>query len=112
MDEPDLNTYKGADVTLNSSIMGDPGKIQDVLKHEVGHVNHDRTDPTTAVREDQHTRDTHGATPHDSRPEEQAANRFKDRVTTEQKQFKKEQKELNKEKKRKAKELKTDHGSS
>jgi hypothetical protein len=88
------------DITINDSVKGDPSKVQDVLKHETGHVNHDRTDPTSAVKESQHTQDTHGAQDHDKRPEEQAANRFKDKVTAEQKQFKKEQKQKEKERKK------------
>ena len=97
LDEPDLNTYKGADVLINNSIKGDAGRVEDVLDHETGHVHTDRTNPTQSVKDSQHTKDTKGATPHDDRPEEKAANAFKAQIKAEQKQFKKEQKQREKE---------------
>jgi hypothetical protein len=94
------------DILVNNSVKDDPSKVQDVIGHETGHVHHDRTDPTTAVKESQHTKDTKGATPHDSRPEEKAANAFKAQVKAEQKQYQKEQKQRAKGRKEEAARLK------
>jgi RHS repeat-associated protein len=84
--------YHGATVTINDSISGDSKEVSDTLGHEVGHVNDARTNTTEFGRDSEHTKETHGKTPHDSRPEEQRANAFKNKVNNERKESQKEQK--------------------
>ena len=67
-------TYKGATVTINTSVMGDKDAKNGVLDHETGHVHDARTNTQQYQSDSQHTKDTKGKTPHDSRPEEQLAN--------------------------------------
>jgi len=95
--------YHGATVTINNSISNDQNKVEDTLGHEIGHVNDARTNTDQYGRESQHTKETKGKTYHDSRPEEQAAIRFNNRVKLERKQHKREQKEQQKHEKRAAK---------
>jgi hypothetical protein len=84
--------YKGSTVTINDSISKDSKQVENTLAHEIGHVRDARTNTDQFGKESQHTRETKGAMPHDSRPEEKAANKFKDEVNSERKQFKKEHK--------------------
>jgi RHS repeat-associated protein len=81
--------YKGAVVTIDNSVKNDQAQTEDVLKHETGHVNYDRTDPNQSTRDSLKTKETQGKTDHDKRPEETKANKFKDKVTEEEKQWRK-----------------------
>ena len=71
--------YKGAVVTISNTIKGDSTQVEDTMAHEVGHVHDARTNTDVYGKQSQHTKETHGATPHDKRPEEVTANKFKDR---------------------------------
>jgi RHS repeat-associated protein len=88
--------YKGATVTVNDSVKGDKSATQDVLGHEVGHVNDARTNTNQYHKDAQNTQQSKGKTPgctancHDKRPEEQRANKFKDTVNQERKQWRKQ----------------------
>ncbi len=96
-DSTHYGNYAGSTVTINSNQHGDA--VDDVLDHEMGHVNDARTNTDQSFRDSQHTKDTHGKQPHDDRPEEKKANAFKDKVKKEREQHKKDQKEEEKRKK-------------
>jgi len=83
-------TYKAATIDTNPSVAGDKSQRQDVLGHETGHVHDARTNTQQYQSDSQHTAQTHGRTPHDSRPEEQRANNFKQQIKQERKQYRKE----------------------
>jgi hypothetical protein len=51
--------------------MGDKDTKNGVLDHETSHVHDARTNTQQYQSDSQHTKDTKGKTPHDSRPEEQ-----------------------------------------
>jgi RHS repeat-associated protein len=95
--------YTGATVTINTSILGDENQVEDVMSHEVGHVNHARTKPDENGRESAHTHFTHGAQDHDQRPEEKKANEFKEKVKADRKRYKEAQARAKKAEKHKKK---------
>lgn len=95
---PSDYNYKGSVVTINEALKGNASQTQEVLKHETGHVHNDRTNADKSVADTRHTKATNGRTPHDQRPEEKEANKFKDKVTKEQKEYKKQQEQQKKEK--------------
>jgi RHS repeat-associated protein len=91
-DAVEYGGYKGATVTINSSISSDSDAVDKTVAHEVGHVHDARTNTDQYGKDSEHTKATHGKQDHDSRPEEKRANQFKDRVIRERKEFKEEQK--------------------
>jgi hypothetical protein len=99
--------YTGATVTINTSILGDENQVEDVMSHEVGHVNHARTKPDENGRESAHTHFTHGAQDHDQRPEEKKANEFKEKVKADRKRYKEAQARAKKAEKHKKKDTTT-----
>jgi hypothetical protein len=92
-----------ATIIIDSSLKGDAAKSENVLKHEVGHANHARTDPKTYLDNATVTTNNKGKTPHDQRPNEKVANAFRDQVNKEQKDYQRKQKEAEKQRKREEK---------
>jgi RHS repeat-associated protein len=84
--------YKGATITINNTIRGNSERVEGTLAHEVGHVNDARTNTDVYGKQAYYTKQTHGATDHDKRPEEITANKFKMKVKNERDQFKEQQK--------------------
>ena len=66
----------------------------------MGHVHDARTNTDIYGKQSAYTKETHGAKLHDSRPEEQTANKFKASVADERKQFTDQQKALKKKEKK------------
>ncbi|MEO8663372.1 MAG: RHS repeat-associated core domain-containing protein [Bryobacteraceae bacterium] len=85
--------YRGATVTISSTIKGDQGQVEGTMAHEVGHVHDARTNTDDYGKQGQHTKETHGVTAHNARPEEKTANDFKAKVAAEREQTRKQQKE-------------------
>jgi RHS repeat-associated protein len=83
---------KDTTITVNDSIKGDSNQVKDVLGHETGHAHDARTNSNQYGHDSQHTKETKGKTPHDTRPEEKRANDFKDTVNHEMKQYQKDHK--------------------
>jgi len=81
--------YKGATITINSSVMSDEDARQDVLEHETGHVHDARTKTKQYLKDSQYTLQTNGKTNHDRRPEERRANDFKKQVKKQRKAWRK-----------------------
>jgi len=92
--------YRGATVTISNTIKGDSSQVEGTLAHEVGHVHDARTNTDIYGKQSAYTKETHGAKLHDSRPEEQTANKFKASVADERKQFTDQQKALKKKEKK------------
>jgi hypothetical protein len=99
-------TLKNATIIIDNSLKGDKSKTEDVLEHETGHGNDARKHPKTYSDNSAETTRTKGATPHDKRPNEIEANRFREQVKAERKQYEKKRKEEEKQKKREEKERK------
>jgi hypothetical protein len=88
-----------ATITIDNSIKKDQGQTEKVVEHEVGHADRDRKKPTQSRAESDKTKKEHGKTPHDQRPEEKAANEFRDHVEKQRKESKKKKKDDSKHKK-------------
>lgn len=97
---------KSATITIDNSLKGDKSKTEDVLEHETGHGHDARKHPKTYSDNSAETTRTKGATPHDKRPNEIEANRFRDQVRTERREYEKKKKEEEKQRKREEKERK------
>jgi len=97
---------KSATIIIDNSLKGDKSKTEDVLEHETGHGNHARKQPKTYSDNSAETTRTKGATPHDKRPNEIEANRFRDQVKAERKEYEKKRKEEEKQRKQQEKERK------
>jgi RHS repeat-associated protein len=97
---------KNATITVDNSEKGDKTKSAHVLEHEVGHADDARRNPKTYSDNSADTARTKGATPHDKRPNEIVANRFRDLVKAEIKEHKKKMKEEEKQRKKEEKQRK------
>jgi RHS repeat-associated protein len=97
---------KSANIVIDNSLKGDKSKTEDVLEHETGHGNHARKHPKDYSDNSAETTRTKGATPHDKRPNEIEANRFRDQVKAERKEYEKKKKEEEKQRKQEEKERK------
>lgn len=77
------------------------------IAHEQGHVNDARTNTKQLMEDGQRTKRNKGGPgqqAHNDRPEEKRADRFRDKVVNEQKQYQQRQREQRREEKRKKKE--------
>jgi RHS repeat-associated protein len=97
---------KNATITIDNSIKGKNSETEDVMEHEVGHVDHARKDPRTYADNSAETKRTKGKTPHDKRPNEVIANQFRNQVKKEKKAYEKKQKDEEKQRKKEEKERK------
>jgi hypothetical protein len=81
-DPAKTNLQGGATITIDDSVKGTGGE-KDATIHEIGHANDARTNSKQYLYDSKRTKDSNGATPHDQRPEEGRANKFKDKVNSE-----------------------------
>ena len=88
-------------ITIDNSVKKDKDQTEKVVEHEVGHAHKDRTKPGESRKQSEDTKKNKGKTPHDQRPEEKAANEFRDKVEKQRKDSKKKRKEKEKDKHKK-----------
>ena len=89
--------YYGATITIDDSIKSDNEQVEKTLAHEVGHDNDARTDPKQYIDRGEKTKSPQGIKDHDKRPEEEVANKFRDKVLKQKEEFKKQNKDKFKE---------------
>ncbi len=99
----DEESYIRSFVTVNNDVMNNGAEVEDVLKHELGHVHDARTNTFQYLWDNDATAQNHGQIPgvckancHDQRPEERRANDFKAQVNRDTEQHKKDKKRKNK----------------